>query len=131
MDLDRRERLQLTAWAVGLWLLVSTFFGLVMFQVYTVPDGLFNWFMLVLILLGLLASQPSFVNFRAKVGELDREPFDRVPALMRVAGALVVLSVPAQAIVGIESPLWMRANTLAAGVVVFRIGQKLEAYSDG
>lgn len=126
MDLDRRERLYLSAWATGILFLVTTFSALTMASAYR-PGGLAGVVLWTNIVLGIGASQPPlYAYMKHRRGE-DHD--GRADTVTLIAGALIILSVPAWSILGVGADLWVTAVTLALGVLTIRLVR--QASGDG
>jgi len=118
MDVDRRERLYLAAWATGAVFLVTTFAALTMTKAYRPGDlaGVLLWTNIVL---GIGASQPPLYAYMKHRRGQDHD--DRADTLALFAGAAIIMTVPAFSIFGIGADLWVKSFTLAAGVLVIRL----------
>lgn len=118
MDLDRRERLYLSAWATGILFLVTTFAALTMAGAYR-PGEMAGVVLWTNIVLGIGASQPPLYAYMKRRRGTSHD--DRTDTLALAAGAGIVLTVPAWSILGVGADLWVTAVTLAAGVLSIRL----------
>jgi hypothetical protein len=126
MDLDRRERLYLSAWATGAVFLVTTFAALTMASAYR-PGELAGVVLWTNIVLGIGASQPPLYAYMKRRRGADHD--DRADTIALAAGAGIVLTVPAWSVLDVGADLWLTAVTLAAGVLTIRLVR--QASGDG